>query len=120
MISNNVCSIPIFFMDRYYMEYGINGIKNFSIDELNLSSPGIRVFDFHPIHIFLNTNSLKRYNELKSRYHDFDYLSKNIMEGPGTRTMFIQLLEHISDNGIETYTMSEINQKFNESSSTRG
>ena len=58
---------------------------------------GLRVFGFHPLHIYLNTESLTRYEEVK-RYASTDIKRLRTMRynGVGTRSRFIELLEKIS------------------------
>ena len=59
---------------------------NFDLDEINLNDSGVKVFDFHPSHVYMNTRSLDEYENIKQNYHDMDYLNsvKN-SEKPGIR-----------------------------------
>lgn len=54
---------------------------------------GIRVFDFHPIHVYLNTESMARYEATKSMHHHPEELKKYRYEGFGARSQLIHLLE---------------------------
>jgi hypothetical protein len=40
--------------------------------------PGIRGFDFHPIHVFLNTDSLSRYESARADFRDPDRLRAHV------------------------------------------
>lgn len=51
------------------------------------------VFDFHPIHIFLNTESLQRYEAAKAMYHNPSRLAAYRNSGRGTRTWLSELLD---------------------------
>lgn len=51
------------------------------------------VFDFHPIHIFLNTESLQRYEAAKAMYHSPKDLVVYRNPQKGTRTWLIDLLD---------------------------
>ncbi len=53
---------------------------------------GLRVFDFHPIHVFLNSESLDRYNQTKELHHNPTELVKHRYEGYGTRNRLLELL----------------------------
>ena len=54
---------------------------------------GLKVFDFHPIHVFLNTESLERYERTRALHHNPKELIKHRYEGYGTRNRLIELLE---------------------------
>ncbi len=59
---------------------------------------GIKVFDFHPIHIFLNTFSYEHYNKAKSHYKDFEMLKKFVNNKEyGVRDYFIELINFINE-----------------------
>ena len=57
---------------------------------------GIKVFDFHPIHVFLNTESLDRYERTRPLHQNPKELIKHRFEGYGTRSRLIELLEMVS------------------------
>ncbi len=52
----------------------------------------ISVFDFHPIHVFLNTNSIERYESTRSIHRQHDELIKHRFEGDGARLALRALL----------------------------
>lgn len=58
---------------------------------------GLKVFDFHPIHVFLNTESLERYERTRSLHNNPKELSKFRYDGFGTRNRLIELLQ-VSEN----------------------
>ena len=55
------------------------------------------VFNFHPIHIFLNTEKVERYELSRSFHQDPDKLISKRFNGVGTRTLLIDLLEVLKD-----------------------
>jgi len=57
------------------------------------SRTGLKVFDFHPIHVFLNTESLERYERTRPIHQNPKELIKHRYEGYGTRNRLIELLE---------------------------
>lgn len=63
-----------------------------SFDNL-IQTPGFKVFNFHPIHVFLNTECLPRYENTREIHHIPGELVKHRFSGYGTRTKLIQLLE---------------------------
>ena len=56
---------------------------------------GLKVFNFHPIHIFLNTEKIERYSMVKKLLNDYRILEKNIHnKNFGSKCFFISLLEN--------------------------
>lgn len=53
---------------------------------------GLNIFDFHPIHIFLNTENLDRYERTRPFHQKPDELIKHRYEGYGTRNRLLELL----------------------------
>jgi hypothetical protein len=53
----------------------------------------LRIYNFHPIHIFLNSENLNRYESTRSIHHLPKELIRYRYEGEGTRTRFIALLQ---------------------------
>jgi len=51
------------------------------------------VVNFHPIHVFLNTESLERYEKTRPIHHDAAALIKERYTGYGTRNRLMDLLE---------------------------
>ena len=61
-----------------------------------LDAPGLVVFNFHPIHLYLNTFSLKQYEDAKPFYRDRQGLEPFRSKGPGLRTDFINMCERLN------------------------
>ncbi|AXK53628.1 MULTISPECIES: hypothetical protein [Pseudomonas] len=53
---------------------------------------GLKVFDFHPIHLFLNTSDISLYNECRNFLSDTKLLSKKINRGNGSASWLKILL----------------------------
>ena len=58
-----------------------------------INVPGLKVFNFHPIHVFLNTESLDRYEKTRPLHQKPKELIKHRHEGYGTRNRLLDLLE---------------------------
>ncbi|XFA74195.1 hypothetical protein RYO59_002460 [Thermosynechococcaceae cyanobacterium Okahandja] len=82
--------VPCFFSD--YVTVKINAINSTNIHELILRN-GLKVFDFHPIHVFLNTESLDRYEQTRPLHRNPKDLINYRYKGYGTRNQLIDLLE---------------------------
>jgi len=110
----DVLEIPIFFTDDGHYESS----NYFDWSDVNLNDSGLKVFLFHPFHIFMNTNSYDDYKSIKSHYQDFDFLQKNKnYDKQGVRNLFISLLEYIEKNNIITNTLENINNTIRKNKS---
>lgn len=67
------------------------------------------VMDFHPIHVFLNTESVERYENARPYYQDAlvlkKYKNNNI---PGSRDFLINTLEFMRSNGLQGRKLSDL------------
>jgi len=75
---NGIVEVPVYFADDGYIFVSDhNGWKNPSMEELCRNSElGIKVFNFHPIHIALNTNSFFQYDKTREAHTDFTKLTE--------------------------------------------
>jgi hypothetical protein len=83
------------------------------------TEPGLKVLDFHPVHVFLNSADLGPYEELKrgaTPLPDLDEATARPLvngDGAGTRDMFVQAADHLAalDGGT---TVGEIAEAWRE------
>ena len=61
----------------------------------NKKESNLLVYDFHPIHVFLNTESIERYEETRLLHHKPNELIKHRYNGYGIRNQLIDLIEII-------------------------
>jgi hypothetical protein len=54
---------------------------------------GLKVFNFHPIHIFLNSTSMRSYEETRSFHNNEPQLLESVNRGYGTREFLLQLID---------------------------
>ena len=99
---------PIYMIDgNRIIAHGGEGA--FSVDKLDIDSPGLKIFSFHPVHIYLNTEDYARYEKAKAHMNDKNKFDSYVNKGlPGARDLFTQLLNHIRTNGHETYLLREL------------
>ncbi len=101
---NGFLRIPYNWEDDVHFLYN----KSFFQTGLNLNSKYL-IFDFHPIHVYLNTESEMRYLNAKYFYKDpkklLDYRNNSTS---GARTLLISLLESCSYNNLVTETLSSL------------
>lgn len=84
---NGLIKVPHFWEDDAVCIYEVNT----PVQEL-MSRGGLKVFDFHPIHIFLNTEKLERYERTRAFHRNSGELIKHRYAGEGTRTALKTLL----------------------------
>lgn len=85
---NGLIRIPYNWEDDVHCMYDLeNEMSAF------VKRPGLKVFDFHPIHVFLNTESLDRYERTRPLHNNPNELIKYRYEGYGTRNRLLDLLD---------------------------
>lgn len=106
---NGLIRIPYNWEDDVHWSYGYG----FEDCKMELDDDELIIFDFHPIHIFINTENKYRYNEAKKHYSDhvklLEYRNKEV---PGTRDLLLYLLKNCKNNNMETYRMADIAYSF--------
>jgi hypothetical protein len=106
-IAPSTLEIPLFWMDNFYIEME-SGRPDYNFADLGLDEPGLKVFDFHPVHVFLNTETMDRYEEAKKHYKEPKELAAyRNTETRGTKDIFVDLLRHASAGGSAA-TLGEI------------
>ena len=58
---NGVVRLPIYWEDDVQMLHG----RAFQLDDLGLGRPGLKIFNFHPVHVALNSPDLHAYHRLR-------------------------------------------------------
>lgn len=85
---NGLIKVPHYWEDDAVCLYK----ENASIPDL-LERKGLKVFDFHPIHVFLNTELLDRYESTRAYHRDVSLLAKHRYQGYGTRSKLFEILD---------------------------
>ena len=92
--------------------------EQFDCDCLHLGRAGMKVFNFHPVHIYLNTRRLCDYQRAKGGLANEDVAQSFRNSQPGIRTLFRALLERLCD--IELETLSEVAVRYAQQHSYQG
>ena len=78
---------------------------------------GLKIFNFHPIHVYLNSKSMVSYHELKNKVSiqlcDESEAAPYVYNERGCKGFFSELVERMANNG-DHQTISEIANKFRE------
>lgn len=61
---------------------------------------GVKVFDFHPIHIFLNTEDIQRYERTRLIHQDAQALLEHRCQGYGVRSRLQELMSGFKTGGV--------------------
>lgn len=110
-LGRKILEIPIYFLDYWYLEtFGPKA--KFDLKNLRCHQPGLKVFDFHPIHLALNTPSLKYYEKHKHLYHQPANIKKARFEGQGIGTLFEKFIKYLVKNKVKTYQLKEIYRQY--------
>lgn len=104
--SDHLVQIPTYFADHFDIMCGVSG---FDVTALHLDRPGLKIFDFHPNIIYLNSRDNAEYMATKEFYHDAERLLAARNSGRGARTLLIDLLEAVGSRKLPTATAGEIN-----------
>lgn len=101
--------IPYVWEDNVHWAYN----HSFEDCQIDLKKPGLKIFNFHPIHVFLNTENAARYNSAKQFYQNPDKLKKHRNSSvKGTRDILIQLLKYVKENQAGSSTLYEISKQI--------
>jgi hypothetical protein len=116
----DIIEIPIFFADDYHLMMWDTQIGKFDPAKWStISKHGMKVFDFHPIHIFINTEKIKNYYDIKEHYNDPEKLRSFVHKGEGIRTILERLLNLAKERSWQFQTMEEVAEEFIRSKLTK-
>ena len=104
--------IPYFWEDDIEM---MKANSCFSIKCLRKwTNPGLKILNFHPIHIYLNSNGISNYEELKKNIPfntmNSDDISPYLFNGIGTGSFFGNLVSFLSHR--PTYKIYELSEMW--------
>lgn len=80
---SGLIDVPGFWEDDVHALY-FDG--DFCPERVDLSAPGLKVFDFHPIHLALNTDRMERYEAAREDMEAGRSLAAHVNPGLGSRT----------------------------------
>lgn len=92
--------VPFFWEDDVVM---VEGENTWTLEDDRITTPGLKIFAFHPFHIVLNSRDFRCYEMLKSKMPMPNwtkaFIAPHRLSGPGPRTVLLNLLERLSDGG---------------------
>lgn len=105
-MQNGFLRIPFHFEDDVHFSFG----RSFKFNAGQFEGYNIVVFNFHPVHVYLNTESEATYNRAKQFYHEAEKLLtfRNETGILGTRDYLEQLLDYIQANQVPHVLLSNL------------
>ena len=107
---NGLVNIPINWEDNIHFYYGYK----FNDLKIDLNKSLINVLNFHPIHIFLNTDKNETYEKAKVHYKNpkklINFVNKDYL---GTRDILVKTLSQIKKHNLNNYHLSEFANYYN-------
>jgi hypothetical protein len=93
--------------------------RSWDIGNARYHVPGLKIFNFHPLFVYLNMDKMADYDKLKSGGKPLNALISEEMapaihEGAGTLTLLKGLLAHMRDSQGASFTVSEMGDAWRE------
>jgi hypothetical protein len=103
---------PIWWGDCFHM---MEGLPLNRLDIPNWNSPGMKVLNFHPIHVYLNSRTMGGYREVMSNINAYplareDELSDCRSLGDGIESLLRRILDSVMASQSETFTLKSLEQ----------
>lgn len=90
---NGTVRVPYVWEDDVFLLYKDSEHPELAPESIARSEMKFAVMNFHPIHVFLNTESIDRYERTRALHRDPKRLAEHRFRGYGTRNQLIDLLE---------------------------
>ena len=111
----DLVKVPYVWEDGMILNFKFN-IKN----SLNLNLPGLKILDFHPLDLYLNTPSIEKRNNFKKKFKSNFFSTKKESEKYinkkkyGIRDFFIETISYLKRKRINFSNFKELNYEFRE------
>lgn len=99
LLWNGMIRVPYCWEDDVFCLYRELGVHEPDACE-TARQQGLRVFDFHPIHVFLNTVSMAHYEQTRGLHLHPDALAAHRHNGSGARTWLLDLIALMGKHGV--------------------
>ena len=103
------CRFTDFWQDDVHAIYR----RPFVLSNIPIDSAGMKIFNFHPVHIYLNTESLERYQVARVHYQDPRKLAEfRNTKTKGARNLLIEILDYLTIHRRQIFPLREVAQEF--------
>lgn len=90
--------LPLFWEDDVHLMFFD---RRFELAELELQRPGMKVFNFHPVHLYLNSPDMLYYAAHKEAIRDPRHgPTLRLRDAPGVRTLFRELVAWAREHAV--------------------
>ena len=96
----DLISVPFYWSDDKHLDLD----RPFELAAVGLDEPGLKVLNFHPVHVFLNSETPAHYERAKPVYHDPSAL-RAARGAHGIADLFAAVLDHV---GPRARTIAEV------------
>lgn len=103
----------------YFWEDGVCEVARFpfKVLELSLEAPGMKIFNFHPLNVYLNSADADARRRLLADHNNLPDISEKVAaryrrNECGAGSLLSELLEHLSTTGCRTVTASELARAY--------
>ncbi len=116
---SGLVDVPGFWEDDVHSLY-FDG--DFDPDRVDLERPGLKVFDFHPIHLALNTDRMERYEAARADVEAGRPLDVHVNHGAGSRTFLRAVVARMKarPDRYRFTTVGEVAEGFDRGQPYRG
>lgn len=109
----NLFRFPFFWEDDAEMVEN----SSWSTKDIRLNVSGLKIYNFHPILIYLNSDDMKSFYQLKESVSMLKVTKQNIQKyinvnRPGVSTFFEEIISSLS--GKESYTINDLRKVYQE------
>jgi len=101
---------PVFFEDIIYADR--IGCSDFSRLKQNLFTGGLKIFNFHPIHVCINTPNIKHYVANKEEIYAQRKWKQFVYDGDGLQKVLFSLIDFIKDSGFKMFYLDDLYHQF--------
>jgi hypothetical protein len=92
--SGGMINVPYCWEDSEFCNFRVKNLEEPDITA-TVHQSALKVFDFHPIHVFLNTELINRYERTRNLHLNPDALIKHRYSGYGARSQLLKLIDLI-------------------------
>ena len=112
---DGIWHLPIYWMDNVHLM--VNDSCSYEIARQAFSellvAKGMKVFAFHPVHLYLNSADISKYEKVKHELHSEEVMAHSVNKCRyGTRDRFHQLMEWSEKRNMKPVTMIEMLNQY--------
>lgn len=101
---------PVFFEDIIYADKV--GVFDLSYLSQKLMTPGLKIFNIHPIHFCINTPSIEYYKNNRAELYSQKDWHPHIYDGNGLRIILEELIYFIKNNNYNAFYLEDLYSMF--------